>query len=757
MLRRSKPEDGESLAELLAELPEELRAQALTHASWVEHRSESYERLAFLGDVVLSLAVSTHLFPRFERYGAGRLTKVRAQAVSGASCARVAVALGVPDLLSEAAPEGEGRSASLLVDSERVLASVCEAIIGAAYLAFGLERTSAAVVRSFAEEIDESLEHPVDYKSVLQERLARRAEVVAYRIDAEQGPAHDRSFVAVAEVSGQELGRGEGKTKKGAEQEAALQALEALGELRRADAPALDHDEGLQVLPEPHPARLRPRGVGDRGPQRLGQVERDRRRALGARRAEPAGGARADDEGRDLRRRPRHQGLELRRGRGGHRQRATGELDCEFSEIAIQRRLGRDGEGEYRLNGARCRLVDVLEVLSDSGLGKEMHSVVSQGRVEAIVLSRPRERRLLIEEAAGLGKHRKRRRRAQLKLERTQENLDRALDVEREARSRLRPLKRQAEAAELHGRLERQTLEARMELARDDVRAMRLELGAAESKAAAARSQRDEAERPAGRRGASAARPPRTPSPAQGLARERLQGRAVRRALGRRAHRHAPGARPRPGRCRDRAGAGAAAASSSCWSERPRRGREEADGERIAELEGELAELDTSASSASAGELAGLEQRARGGRARGARELEQAAASAARALEEADASGRALARRTQRGRPRGRVRPAAAAATRRLGARRCQPVRPRSRRRASGDARPLAEGLNVEPATSSRLPPPWARGSRPAWSRTSRRASGCWTRPASAAAARWCRPRPRVQRGRRAFAGRRAR
>ena len=99
------------------------------------------------------------------------------------------------------------------------------------------------------------------------------------------------------------------------------------------------------------------------------------------------------------------------------------------------------------------------------GLGKETHSVISQGRVEAIVTSKPRERRLLIEEAAGLGKHRKRRRRAQLKLERTQENLDRALDVEREARTRLRPLKRQAEAAELHERLERQILQARWELA----------------------------------------------------------------------------------------------------------------------------------------------------------------------------------------------------------------------------------------------------------------------------------------------------
>jgi ribonuclease-3 len=228
MPRRSRPE---SLEDLLAELPEDLRRQAFTHASWVEHRAESYERLAFLGDVVLSLAVSNHLYPRFERYGAGRLTKVRAQAVSGASCARVAVGLGVPDELRSAAPEGTtGRSAELLLESERVLASVCEAIIGAAYLELGFDRTAPAVVESFAKEIDEALEHPVDYKSVLQERLARRAEVVEYRTVAEEGPAHDRSFVAVAEVGGQELGRGEGKTKKGAEQEAALHALDTLDE-----------------------------------------------------------------------------------------------------------------------------------------------------------------------------------------------------------------------------------------------------------------------------------------------------------------------------------------------------------------------------------------------------------------------------------------------------------------------------------------------------------------------------------------------
>ena len=223
--------EPESLAELLDQLPDDLRRQAFTHSSWVEHRAEAYERLAFLGDVVLSLAVSDHLYPRFERYGAGRLTKVRAQAVSGSSCARVARALGVPDELRATAPEGTGRTADMLVDSERVLASVCEAIIGAAYLSFGLERTAPAVVESFRGEIEQALENPVDYKSVLQERLARRAEVVLYTTVSEEGPAHDRSFIAIAEVEGQELGRGEGKTKKAAEQEAALHALDALDDV----------------------------------------------------------------------------------------------------------------------------------------------------------------------------------------------------------------------------------------------------------------------------------------------------------------------------------------------------------------------------------------------------------------------------------------------------------------------------------------------------------------------------------------------
>jgi chromosome segregation ATPase len=165
-----------------------------------------------------------------------------------------------------------------------------------------------------------------------------------------------------------------------------------------------------------------------------------------------------------------------------------------FSELSIRRRLDRDGEGGYWLNGARCRLVDVIEALAEASLGREMHSVISQGRVEEIVHSRPRERRLLVEEAAGLGKHRRRRRRAQIKLERTQENLDRALDVEREARSRLRPLKRQAHAAEIHARLEREGAELRARLRRSELRLHADAAAAAERAAAAARQARDRIE-----------------------------------------------------------------------------------------------------------------------------------------------------------------------------------------------------------------------------------------------------------------------
>jgi ribonuclease-3 len=202
----------------------------VTHASWVEQRGDAYERLAFLGDSVLGLAVSTHLYPRLESYGAGRLTKVRAQAVSGRSCRAVAERLGIPERLRAAAPpDFAGPATDALAQTERVLASVIEAVIGACYLQFGYEATAEAVVEAFEPEIELALERPADFKSALQERLARRGAVVIYEVTAEEGPPHERRFEVAAVVGGEELARGAGRSKKDAEQAAAETALDGLG------------------------------------------------------------------------------------------------------------------------------------------------------------------------------------------------------------------------------------------------------------------------------------------------------------------------------------------------------------------------------------------------------------------------------------------------------------------------------------------------------------------------------------------------
>src|SRR4051794_8261128 len=216
---------------MLESLPDDLARQALTHSSWVERRADSYERLAFLGDSVLGLAITTHLYPRLEpdAYGAGRLTKVRAQAVSGRSCRDVAERLGIPERLRTAAPpDFAGPATDQLARTERVLASVIEAVIGACYLSFGYEPVAEAVVEAFQPEIERSLAHPADFKSALQESLARRGTVVIYEIVSEEGPPHERTFEVVAMVEGEPLARGVGRSKKDAEQAAAEAALESM-------------------------------------------------------------------------------------------------------------------------------------------------------------------------------------------------------------------------------------------------------------------------------------------------------------------------------------------------------------------------------------------------------------------------------------------------------------------------------------------------------------------------------------------------
>jgi ribonuclease-3 len=220
-----------SLAELLDSLPEELAEQAFSHSSWVERRTDAYGRLAFLGDSVLGLAVASELFASDPDADIGELTRILNQAVSQRACVEVAKALDLPGRLASHQPEStNGIAVETLVASDRTLASICEAVLGACFLAHGFEPTKDAVVAAFAGEIDYARSERLDFKSELQERLARHGSTVSYEVSGEDGPPHDRTFEVVAKVSGEQLGEGSGRSKKEAEQAAAEMALKRLEE-----------------------------------------------------------------------------------------------------------------------------------------------------------------------------------------------------------------------------------------------------------------------------------------------------------------------------------------------------------------------------------------------------------------------------------------------------------------------------------------------------------------------------------------------
>jgi ribonuclease-3 len=219
----------EALAKLVEELPADLRRRALTHSSWTERSPQSYERLAYLGDSVLALAVAAAIHARFLEIDAGGLTKIHNHAVSGVSCAEVGRDLGVPEMLAEAEPEAEDAiPARVLLSGSRPLPEVTEALIGACFVAFGFERVAAAVAAAFDDQIELAVEAPVDAKSALQELLARRRARVTYGVIGESGPAHRRTFEVEAAVEGERVGTGAGRSKKAAEQMAAEEALKRL-------------------------------------------------------------------------------------------------------------------------------------------------------------------------------------------------------------------------------------------------------------------------------------------------------------------------------------------------------------------------------------------------------------------------------------------------------------------------------------------------------------------------------------------------
>src|SRR4051794_18843011 len=148
---------------------------------------------------------------------------------------------------------------------------------------------------------------------------------------------------------------------------------------------------------------------------------------------------------------------------------SDGALPIEYSEVAITRRMFRDGASEYEINGSNCRLLDIQELLSDSGIGREMHVIVGQGQLDAVLTARPEDRRAFIEEAAGVLKHRKRKEKALRKLDAMQVNLTRLNDLTGELRRQLKPLGRQAEVARRALSIQAELRDARLRLLADDL------------------------------------------------------------------------------------------------------------------------------------------------------------------------------------------------------------------------------------------------------------------------------------------------
>jgi chromosome segregation protein len=155
-----------------------------------------------------------------------------------------------------------------------------------------------------------------------------------------------------------------------------------------------------------------------------------------------------------------------------------GLLPIEFTEVTVTRTLFRTGESEYAINGVSCRLLDVQELLSDAGVGRQQHVIVSQGQIDAVLNARPEDRRSIIEEAAGVLKFRKRKEKAERRLDSTEASLLRVQDLLREVRRQLRPLERQAEAARRHGDLIAELSALKLFLAGREIAGLRTRLEA---------------------------------------------------------------------------------------------------------------------------------------------------------------------------------------------------------------------------------------------------------------------------------------
>jgi ribonuclease-3 len=214
---------------LIEALPAERLEPVFTHSSWAPDRASSYERLEFLGDSVLELAVARALYERFPDFPEGRLAKIRSHVVSRASCSVVASELDLGRRLAERATTIADEERDRLSRNRNVLAALLEAALAALFLEHGFEPIQGAIVEAFDERIEYAATGHVDHKTELQEALARRGRQVSYSVVNVEGPPHDRHFTCAASIDGEQVGLGTGRSKKAAEQEAARQAMESLG------------------------------------------------------------------------------------------------------------------------------------------------------------------------------------------------------------------------------------------------------------------------------------------------------------------------------------------------------------------------------------------------------------------------------------------------------------------------------------------------------------------------------------------------
>ena len=420
----------------------ELLETALTHTSYANETRppvKHNERLEFLGDSVLQIVSADYLFHAYADRPEGDLTRIRSSLVSEGALFQFAQEINLGDYLRL----GRGEEHCGGRTRPSVVSDALEALIAALYLDGGME-----VARNFILPfITEGKYAEADYKTRLQEIVQQNPEEkLSYVVEQETGPDHNKHFVVAVRFNSDCVARGEGRSKKMAEQHAAREALKLLGVIKEkviwcsrnwkfkvsrvspirsgyASTRASPASSAPTARASPT-CRTRCGGCWARpAPASFALPERWRTSSSAA---PAAGGAMGFAM------------VRLTLDNSAH------TLDIDADEAVIGRKYYRSGESEYTINGQLCRLKDIYELLLDTGIGRDGYSVIGQGRIAEIVAAKSSERREIFEEACGIAKYRYRKNEAERRLAAAAENLERLRDILDELEARVGPLEKRA-------------------------------------------------------------------------------------------------------------------------------------------------------------------------------------------------------------------------------------------------------------------------------------------------------------------------